>query len=142
LNQFKAAVPDQIVVTTPTGNIGSQVVRNLLAANQTVRVIARDPAKIVAEVRAKVEIVQGSSDDEGVLTRALEGAVSLFLVVPPSFTTKDNTAHYLQFTLPACRAIKSLGVKRVVTVSGVGRRVTLNAGPGHSVVCEGRRDRA
>jgi uncharacterized protein YbjT (DUF2867 family) len=94
-----------------------------------VRVIARDPARVAAEVRAKVEIVQGSSHDEGVLTRALEGAESLFLVVPPSFTTNDNTEHYLAVTRPACRAIKHHGVKRVVTVSGVGRRVPVNAGP-------------
>jgi len=66
-----------IVVTTPTGHIGSQVVANLLAANEAVRVIARNPARLSAEVRAKVEIVTGSSDDEGVLMRALEGAESL-----------------------------------------------------------------
>lgn len=35
-----------IVVTTPTGNIGRHVVRHLLDAGETVRVIARDPAKL------------------------------------------------------------------------------------------------
>jgi nucleoside-diphosphate-sugar epimerase len=72
-----------IVVTTPTGHIGSQVVQNLLAANEAVRVIARDPARLAEDVRARVEIVQGSSDDQGVLMRALDGAESLFLVVLP-----------------------------------------------------------
>jgi uncharacterized protein YbjT (DUF2867 family) len=96
-----------IVVTTPTGQIGSQVVQNLLAANEAVRVIVRDPARLAADVRARVEIVQGSSDDQGVLMRALEGAESLFLVVPPSFTTNDDMEYYLQFTRPACRAIQS-----------------------------------
>jgi uncharacterized protein YbjT (DUF2867 family) len=71
-----------IVVTTPTGRIGSQLVRNLLAAGEAVRVIARDPARLAPDTRAKVEIVQGSSDDEGVLMRALDGAESMFLVVP------------------------------------------------------------
>jgi uncharacterized protein YbjT (DUF2867 family) len=118
-----------IVVTTPTGNIGSQVVKNLLAANQAVRVIARDPAKLAPEVRAKVEIVQGSTDDEGVLTRALKGAESLFLVVPPSLTTKDVREYYLQFTRPVCRAIRSQGVKRVITVSGMGRKMAVQVGP-------------
>ena len=59
-----------IVVTTPTGHIGSQVVQVLLAAGGAVRVIARDPARLAAEVRAKVKIVQGSSDDEGMLMRS------------------------------------------------------------------------
>ncbi len=118
-----------IVVTTPTGHIGSQVVQNLLAANEAVRVIARRPDRIAPEVRAKVEIVQGSSDDESVLMRALDGAKGLFLVVPPSFTTNDDKEYYLQFTRPVCRAIVSQRVKRVVSVSGVGRRVGVQAGP-------------
>jgi len=118
-----------IAVTTPTGHIGSQVVANLLAANEAVRVIARDPSRLAAEVRAKVEIVKGSSDDESVLIRALEGAESLFLVVPPSFSTNDVREYYLRFTRPVCRAIENKGVKRVVTVSGVGRRIAVNAGP-------------
>jgi uncharacterized protein YbjT (DUF2867 family) len=48
------------------------VVENLLAADEAVRVIARAPAKLPAKVRERVEIVQGSSDDEGVLMRALK----------------------------------------------------------------------
>jgi uncharacterized protein YbjT (DUF2867 family) len=117
-----------IVVTTPTGHIGSQLVPNLLAANEAVRVIVRDPAKLPADIRARVEIVQGSSDDEGVLMRALEGVESLFFVVPPSFTTNDAMEYHHQFTRPACRAIQSQGVKRVVAVSAIGRRVAIPAG--------------
>lgn len=118
-----------IVVTTPTGHIGSKVVANLLAAQEKVRVIARDPARLAAEVRANAEIAQGSSDDESVLMRALEDAESLFLVVPPSFMANDVGEYYLGFTRPVCRAIERQGVKRIVTVSGVGRRSAVNAGP-------------
>ncbi len=73
--------------------------------------------------------MQGSSDDEGVLSRALEGAEALFLIVPPSFKTTDSREHYLQFTRPACRAIQRRGAGRIVTVSGVGRRARVEAGP-------------
>jgi uncharacterized protein YbjT (DUF2867 family) len=117
-----------IAVTTPTGQIGSQVVLNLLAANEAVRVIVRDPAKLAAEVRGKVEAVQGSTDDESVLTSAFEGAEALFWVVPPSFSTDDVKEYYLQFTRPACRAIKKQGVKRVVAVSALGRGSHLDGG--------------
>ena len=85
------------------------------------RVVARDPAKLALEVQGKAEVVQGSTDDEAVLARALEGAESLFWVVPPSFTTPDHAAYYLQFAHPASRAIRRHGVKRVVAVSGMGR---------------------
>ena len=120
-----------IVITTPTGNIGSQVLKNLLAAHAAVRVVARDPAKLAPEVHGKAEIVQGSIDDETVLTRAFEGAESVFLVVPPSFADNGDTEYYLRFTRPACRAIQSQGVKRVVGVSVLGRGTSLakNAGP-------------
>jgi uncharacterized protein YbjT (DUF2867 family) len=117
-----------IVVITPTGSIGSQLVKLLLDANETVRVIARHPEKLAPEVRDRVEVVQGSSDDESVLNRALAGAGSLFHLVPPFSRAPNVTEHYLQFTRPACAAMKRNGVPRVVTVSGVGRRVGAKAG--------------
>ena len=39
-----------IVVTTPTGNIGSKILAPLLAAGESVRVIARDPSKLAPAV--------------------------------------------------------------------------------------------
>jgi uncharacterized protein YbjT (DUF2867 family) len=118
-----------IVVTTPTGFIGSKLVRELLAAREAVRVIARDPDKLPDEVRAQVEIVRGSSDDESVLDPALAGAESLFHVVPPFFAAPDVMEYYLQFTRPVIRSMKRHGVARVVTVSGIGRRRSAKAGP-------------
>jgi uncharacterized protein YbjT (DUF2867 family) len=117
-----------IVVTTPTGDIGSQLVKKLIAAREHVRVIARDPVKIAPEIQTQVEIVQGSTDDEEVWLRAMVGAESVFLVVPPDFAAKDINEHYLKFTRPACKAMTSLGVRRIVSVSGLGRGVQVNAG--------------
>lgn len=120
-----------IVVTTPTGKIGSQVIPHLLAANEAVRVIARDPARLAPEVRDRVEVVTGSLDDEAVMQQALEGAESVFLVVPPSFSHNNDAEYYLRFTRPALMAIKNQGVKRVVDVSVLGRGTELakRAGP-------------
>lgn len=117
-----------IVVTTPTGNIGSNVVELLLAAKQSVRLLARDPAKISPRVREQVEVVTGSSDDPAVLDRALAGAEGLFHVVPPFFPAPNVNEHYLDFTRPVCAAMKRQRVSRVVTVSGIGRRSDLRAG--------------
>jgi uncharacterized protein YbjT (DUF2867 family) len=118
-----------IVVTTPTGKIGSQVVKQLVAANESVRVIARDPAKLSPEVLDKVDAVQGSLDDEKVMSRALKGAESLFFVVPPVFNTDDETEYILRFTRPLTSAIKSQHVSRVVSVSALGRGIPVDAGP-------------
>ena len=117
-----------IVVTTPTGNIGSKLVKELLSAGEAVRVIARDPARLTPEIRESVHVIMGSSDDESVLSEAFKGADSLFWVVPPSFRANNDEAYYLKFTVPACRGIRTQEVKRVVAVSGLGRGIEVKAG--------------
>ncbi len=118
-----------IVVTTPTGHIGAQLAKDLLAANDAVRVVVRDPDRLAAELRSKAEVIRGSSDDEAVLDRALAGADSLFHVVPPDFAAPDVTALYLRFTRPVIAAMKRNRVTRVVTVSAIGRGIAVKAGP-------------
>lgn len=118
-----------IVVTTPTGSIGSQLVQDLLEAGEPVRLVLRDPSRITAEIAGKAEVIAGSHGDAAVMQRALDGAESLFHVVPPSFTTNDSDAYYLSMTQPAIDAAKAQGVRRIVTVSGVGRGVDVKAGP-------------
>ena len=120
-----------IVVTTPTGKIGSQVLPHLLAAKEAVRVVVRDPTKLSQQVRDQVEVVTGSLDDEAVMEQAMKGAESAFLLVPPSFHDNNDVAYYLHLTLPALKAVKSQGVKRVVGVSVLGRgtRLAESAGP-------------
>jgi uncharacterized protein YbjT (DUF2867 family) len=113
---------------TKLGAVAARSLTDLLAANEAVRVIVRDPARLAREIHDKVDIVQGSTYDEKVLSRAFEGSQSLFWVVPPSFTTTDVAEYYLQFTRPACRAIENRGVKRVVAVSATGRGIPGNAG--------------
>jgi uncharacterized protein YbjT (DUF2867 family) len=116
-----------IVVTIPTGHIGSHVVSALLDAGERVRVVARHPDKL-GDLRSRVDVVSGSSDDEAVLDRALAGAAALFHCVPPDFATPDTDAHYLAFTRPAIAAMKKQNVHHVVTVSAIGRGVDVNAG--------------
>ncbi len=110
-----------IVVTTPTGQIGSQLVRNLLAANQAVRVIVRDPAKLSADIREKVEPVEGSHGDAAVIKQAFKGADAVFWLVPPDPKAKTVEAAYVDFSRPACNAFRSERVKHVVGVSSLGR---------------------
>lgn len=117
-----------IVVTTPTGNIGRQVVENLLAQGAPVRVVARDPARLAPETRERVEVVQGTHDSPEVVGRAFEGAKAVFWLVPPNPRATSLEAAYLDFTRPACEAFRVCGVERVVGVSALGRGVTDNAG--------------
>lgn len=117
-----------IVITTPTGQIGRQVLDNVLDSEEAIRVIARDPSRLSARVRERVEVVQGAHDDIDVVTKAFAGADSVFWLVPPNPRAESIQEHVLSFTRPLCEAINSQGVKRVVGVSSLGRGIAKNAG--------------
>lgn len=110
-----------IVVSTPTGNIGSQVVPLLLDAGEAVRVIARDPGKLPPAFRERVEVVQGSHGDAAVVGQAFAGADAVFWLVPPDPKAQSVEAAYVDFSRPACDAFRSAGVTHVVGVSSLGR---------------------
>ena len=67
-----------IVVTTPTGHIGRQVLENLLDGGEPVRVIVRDPSRLPRSLRERVEVVQGSHGDADIVDRAFAGADAVF----------------------------------------------------------------
>jgi uncharacterized protein YbjT (DUF2867 family) len=117
-----------IVVTTPTGAIGRQVLENIPDGGQPIRVITRDPAHLPAQTRKRVEVVQGSHGDSEIVNQAFAGAESVFWVVPPAPHAESVEVAYLDFTRPACDALRRHGVKRVVGVSALGRGVARNAG--------------
>jgi uncharacterized protein YbjT (DUF2867 family) len=110
-----------IVITSPTGNIGRQVLDHVLASGEPVRVIARDPARLPTLVRESVEFVQGSHGDSDVVNQAFANVDALFWLVPPDPHARTVEAAYVDFTRPACDALKSSGVRRVVGVSALGR---------------------
>ncbi|MCK9901553.1 NmrA family transcriptional regulator [Parafrankia colletiae] len=110
-----------IVVTTPTGNIGQQVLTNLLEEAAPVRVVARDPTKLPEQTRGRVEVVRGSHGDADVVARAFEGADAVFWLPPPDYRTPDLAASYLDFTRPASDIFQRHQSMRVVGVSALGR---------------------
>lgn len=114
-----------IVVTAPTGNIGYQVLRHLLDGGEPIRVIARDPLKLSPQIRARVEVVQGSHGDKNIVAKAFAGADAVFWLLPPDPRAESVEAAYVDFTRPACEAIKVQRVKRVVDISALGRGLSM-----------------
>ncbi|GHG93656.1 NAD(P)H-binding protein [Streptomyces rubradiris] len=120
-----------ILVTTPTGQIGGQVLASLLDAGDAagpVRVVVRDPARLPSRVRDRVEAVTGSHADPDVMAKACAGADRVFWLVPPSLTADSVEGHFRAFTRPLVDAIATQGVERVVAVSTLGRGVAGHAG--------------
>jgi uncharacterized protein YbjT (DUF2867 family) len=119
-----------IVITTPTGDIGHQLLQHVLQGGELVRVIARDPSRIPQETRQRIEVIQGSHGDAATIEKALTGADALFWLIPPNpfMTLKSVDEAYADFTKPAAEAIRTCAVKRVVSVSGIGRGWNKGAG--------------
>lgn len=120
-----------IVVTAPTGKIGHQVLDHVLDAGGTVRIVARDPARLPAGARERAEVVQGSHGDPDVVDRAFAGADTVFWVLPTDRTAATAHDAYTGFTRPAAEAVRAHGVKRVVGVSALGRGTAWADRAGH-----------
>jgi uncharacterized protein YbjT (DUF2867 family) len=114
-----------IVITTPTGDIGSQVLSVLLesapSSGEELRVIVRDPAKLSDSVRDRVDVVPGSHGDADVVDRAFAGADAVFWLVPPDARAPSLEVAYSGFTRAAAEAFTAHGVEHVVGVSALGR---------------------
>jgi len=74
-----------VVVTGATGQQGGAVVKNLLERGHEVRAVTRstDSAKARVLANTGVTLVRASLEDTAALTKALEGATSLFAMTTP-----------------------------------------------------------
>src|SRR4051812_12202497 len=117
-----------IVITAPTGQIGSKIVSALLQQPEPVRLIARHPAKLPAEIWRRAEIVVGSHRDSEVLDQALAGADTLFWLMPATPAASSPYEAYVTASIPGADAVVRQGVSRVVIVSALGRGSQIYAG--------------
>ena len=108
-----------ILLTTPTGDIGHRVLRQLLTAGASVRVIARDASKLSPDVR--VDVVEGSMADATTITQALAGVTRVFWLPPGDPTLPSAEAAYCGISQAFCDALPNSGVTHVVSISALGR---------------------
>jgi len=97
-----------ILVTAATGNVGRNVVEQLVKRGADVRALVRDPSK--AQFPAGVEVVQGDMLDVDSLRSAVSGVSTLFLlnaVVADEFTQ----------ALIALNVAREAGIERIVYLS-------------------------
>lgn len=127
----EAAPEGVVVVTAATGNIGGRVLDHLLNSSAHVRVIARDASRLPDSARSHVEVVKGSHSDFSVVDRAFKGADSVFWLCPPDPRAPSVMAAYVDFTRAACDAMSKHGVRRVVSISALGRGTPMAANAGY-----------
>ena len=109
-----------IAITGITGNIGSQIARNLVAAHQPVRAVVRDIRKGQSWAEQGCEVAQADIYDAQALAAAFHGAEAVFLLVPPIFDPAPGfpEAHAIAASLTA--ALSSATPARVVYLSTIG----------------------
>jgi uncharacterized protein YbjT (DUF2867 family) len=112
-----------VVVTGATGQQGGAVVKSLLERGHQVRAVTRntDSAKASELAKAGVTLVRASLEDTAALTKALEGATSLFAMTTPF---GGGTQAETRQGISAADAAKAADVHLVFTSVGSANRQT------------------
>jgi len=99
-----------ILVTGATGNVGKEVVAQLVAAGHPTRALTRDAAK--ARFDASVQVAVGDLGSPETLTKAVEGVEAVFsLAAGPNIGVHEGNL---------AKAAKKAGAKRIVNLSVLG----------------------
>ena len=112
-----------VVVTGGTGKQGGAVVKSLLERGHEVRAVTRSTESTKARelANASVTLVRASLEDTAALTKALEGATSLFAMTTPF---EGGTQAETRQGISAADAAKAAGVHLVFTSVGSANRQT------------------
>ncbi len=100
-----------IVVTGASGNIGSKIVKHLLAQGKQVKAIARHADKLESLREQGALIETGDLHDALFLSQALQGAEAVFFLIPPYLQAANIAKHQDEVGEAQITAIKSSGVK-------------------------------
>ena len=102
-----------ILVTGATGTVGSEVVRQLIAADQRPRALVRSVEAARQRLGEQVDLAVGDLDQPGTLGRALDGAGRVFLITVPGPRQLGQERAVIE-------AAGRAGVVQVVRLSRVG----------------------
>jgi uncharacterized protein YbjT (DUF2867 family) len=109
-----------ITVMGATGQVGSQIVRRLLAAGEQVRAVGRNPGALARLAADGAEVLAGDAGDAEFLTRAFRGADAVHTLLPYSPTAPDFRAEQARLGEAIVAAIRGSEVRSVVALSSLG----------------------
>jgi uncharacterized protein YbjT (DUF2867 family) len=117
-----------IVVTTPTGHVGSNVARMLCQAGTRPRLLVRDPSRLDTELRDRAELAVGDQRDADYVAEATRDVAAIFWVHPDDWTLPDPNADAERTGNGLAAAIRHNRISRVVFQSSVGAELRHGAG--------------
>src|SRR3990172_928939 len=123
-------VPVKIAITTPTGNIGRELVQRLLdQGGHELILLARSPDKLKKEKAKGAKVVRADLGDTAAVKKATQGADALFFLCPPSFAVPNYRAYYGQLAKNGAAAVKANKIKHTVLLSSIGAHLSKGTGP-------------
>jgi uncharacterized protein YbjT (DUF2867 family) len=117
-----------IAVTTPTGNVGSHVVRMLCQAGVRPRLLLRNPERLDADVRDQVELAVGDQRDADYVAESTRGVDAVFWVHPDDWSLPDPDADAERTGEGLAAAMRQNRIARVVFQSSIGAELRHGAG--------------
>jgi uncharacterized protein YbjT (DUF2867 family) len=117
-----------IAVTTPTGNVGSHVVRMLCQAGVRPRLLLRNPERLDADVRDQVELAVGDQRDADYVVESTRGVDAVFWVHPDDWSLPDPDADAERTGEGLAAAMRQNRIARVVFQSSIGAELRHGAG--------------
>ncbi len=117
------------VILGVTGQTGKVVAETLLARKQPVRVVVRSAEQGAVWRTKGAEVAAASLDDVPAMTRAVQGAAGLYLLVPPNYGASAWLEEQRRRVDQAAEALKAGGVAHVVFLSSVGAQIPEGTGP-------------
>jgi NAD(P)H dehydrogenase (quinone) len=117
-----------IAVTTPTGHVGSHVVRLLCQAGVRPRLLLRDPDHLDAELRDQVDLAVGDQRDAAYVAEATRGVDAVYWVHPDDWSLPDPDADAERTGEGLAAAMRTHRIARVVFQSSIGAELRKGAG--------------
>lgn len=119
----------KVVVSTPTGNVGSRVVQLLIQAGVRPTLLAHHPGRLDPAISELADVVETDLSDTAAVLRSTQGADALFWASPPTFEpAADPVAWYTRLGANAARAVTENRIGRTVFLSSVGAELRSGAG--------------
>ena len=119
----------RIVVTTPTGHIGSKLAGILLDRGSEMTVIARNPVKVKTLASRGARVITGEHGNAEVLDRAVADADALFWLTPPNQASHDPLAASRHMADEGEKVILKHPELQVVQLSSCGAHLADGNGP-------------
>lgn len=117
------------VITGSLGNISQPIVKQLIAAGHSVKVITSSQQRVAAIEALGATAAVGSVEDPAFLQEAFAGADAIYTMVPPKWDATDWKAYFAVVGQHYASAIQASNTRFVVNLSSIGAHMPEGCGP-------------